>query len=121
MLIFLSFIDLLGLVYEIGPEIIVKSERRSSKREIKLLDSADKMVHFTTNHQLYSLCLHFILYYQVVITMWGETADNIIKTVEGMDDDVIVLFGGLQYSTYPRSNSDTYLDSFDDSIIMVRK
>lgn len=53
--LFVHFIDLLGLVYEIGPEIIVKSERRSLKREIKLPNSADKMVRlYTSNFLLHS-------------------------------------------------------------------
>ena len=49
----------------------------------------------------------------------GETADNFIKTAESMEDDVIVVFAGVQLSTYPRSSPDVYLDSFDDTMIVI--
>ena len=47
--------------------------------------------------------------------MWGDTANNFVKNCGSLAEDVIVAFGGLQLSTFPRPNSsDIYMDSFDD-------
>lgn len=52
--------------------------------------------------------------------MWGETAESFVKHIKNKEEDTIVAFGGVQVSTYPRSSNDIYLDSFDDTIILVR-
>ncbi len=50
--------------------------------------------------------------------MWNETAEKFIVDISNLDD-AIVAFGGLNVSAFARDSGEIFLDSFDDSVIMV--
>ncbi|XP_046450942.1 replication factor A protein 1-like isoform X2 [Daphnia pulex] len=87
-------VDVIGVVYEIGEVITIKTAKQSCKREITILDQWNKMA---------------------TITMWNETAEKFIIDISSLDN-AIVAFGGVKVSAFARDSGEIFLDSFDDSI-----